>query len=321
MKLTNAQLYNYVERIKFSREDKQKYQPQIDTLKENVTKYISKHTDCKVIKILQSGSWKKGTILAPKDGVELDIDLVFFIDMGTATQWEVRQLNEDIKNFLFDIYPNKTEDDFWDSPKTAGVVFRGTGLSFDIVPVVPINTESYVWQPEKGTRGHYYTSIEGQLKFNSDLKDQNNNYAAIVRILKKWKSKHDLKLSSFSIEIIQGWLDCIKGYDLSIEDAVIRFLDWLGRYEFPHVAFKTSILDKINTTSRGAIYVADPTNRNNNTAEYLSEDDWNTIQNKAREDYEKLVYAQELEFKGETVELWKEVFGTSFNIDELPQNN
>lgn len=296
MKLSNAQLLNYVERIKFSREDKQKYQTQIDNLISNVQQYIKEHTNCKVIKVLQSGSWRKGTILYPKDGVELDIDLVFFLDDSQAKDKDVKALNGEIELFLQKVYPNKAPNDFWSSPKTAGVVFRGTGLNFDIVPVVPIEPEPYVWQPEKGSNKRYVTSIENQLKFNSYFKDQNPNYTAIVRVLKKWKQVKSLKLSSFSIEIIEAWLEYNQGHDLPIEDAVIRFFDFLGRYKFPVIEFNLDLLIKtaVNPNSKGAIYVADSANPANNTAEYLKTDDWTLIQDEARQAYDTLMYAKEV---------------------------
>ncbi|MFY0653874.1 MAG: nucleotidyltransferase [Cyclobacteriaceae bacterium] len=309
-------MLDYVQRIKFSDLDKRPYQQQINILKTNVRTYISDHTGCSVTKIIQSGSWKKGTILKPRDGVELDIDLVFFINPGESTERDVRELNQGIREFLYQVYPNKTEDDFWDSAKSSGVVFKGTGLSFDIVPVVPVQPEPYVWQPESGTRGFYFTSIDGQLTFNSSLKTQNSNYASIVRILKKWKNEKDLSISSFTIEIIQGWLDCTKGYDITIEQSVIRFFDLVSRYRFPQISFNTPGADtEISTDSLGAIYVADPTNKGNNTAEYIDTPMWEEIQSQAAIAYETLVYAQEVNTKGDTTDLWKEILGNTFNIE------
>ena len=320
MKLTNTQLQNYVDRIKFTQEDKQKYQSQINNLIGHVQQFIKDNTDCKVTRVLQSGSWKKGTILYPKDGIDLDIDLVFFLEADEAQEKDLRQLNAQIKEFLQKAYPNKKAEDFWDSAKTAGVVFKGTGLNFDIVPVVPTDPESYVWQPEKGKRSRYITSIDIQLKFNSSLKEANSHYTSIVRMLKKWKKIKELGLSSFSIEIIEGWLEYTQGNKLRIEDALIRFFDLLSRHQFPNITFDFNypIDSKINSNSKGAVYIADPANPANNTAEYLSYNDWKLVQQEASLAFETLMYARELDYKNKTIDLWKEVFGSTFSIELLP---
>ena len=78
MNLNNSQLINYKDRIKFTNEDKLRYQDQIDHLVSSIESKIRERTDTRVIKVLQAGSWKKGTILKPKDDIPFDIDLIFF---------------------------------------------------------------------------------------------------------------------------------------------------------------------------------------------------------------------------------------------------
>ena len=79
------------------------------------------------------------------------------------------------------------------NPKTANVIFKVSGLSVDIVPVIDVidlnpqikYLEGYVFQPDSKSFTWYVTSIDKQLKFISDRKANNANYASIVRILKK----------------------------------------------------------------------------------------------------------------------------------------
>ena len=82
MNLNDTQLKNYKDRIKFSIKDKQRYQTQIDYLVSSIETKILEFADTKVIKVLQCGSWKKNTILKPKDEACIDIDLVFFLDIN-----------------------------------------------------------------------------------------------------------------------------------------------------------------------------------------------------------------------------------------------
>ena len=187
MNYSNQDLLNFVEKIKFKREDKAKYQSQIDYLVSNLSQNIQENTDTKVLKILQSGSWKKGTILKPKDDNPVDIDLVFFLDIDFNNYSTFQKINILIVSFLKKIYPNKKEDDFWENPKTSGVEFRVSGLNVDIVPVreaPEVGLKDYVEQPDKNYK-RFITSPEGQLKFIRRRKEENPNFTSIVRILKK----------------------------------------------------------------------------------------------------------------------------------------
>ena len=120
MKLNNAQLINYKERIKFSDDDKLKYQPQIDHLVESIETKIREHVDVRVLKVLQAGSWKKGTILKPKDDVPIDIDLVLFLDIDASEYATLHSANQLMLPILKSIYWNKDDEDFWDNPKQRG---------------------------------------------------------------------------------------------------------------------------------------------------------------------------------------------------------
>ena len=104
MNYSNQDLLNFVEKIKFKREDKAKYQSQIDYLVSNLSQNIQENTDTKVLKILQSGSWKKGTILKPKDDNPVDIDLVFFLDIDFNNYSTFQKINILIVSFLKKIY-------------------------------------------------------------------------------------------------------------------------------------------------------------------------------------------------------------------------
>lgn len=61
MKLTNAELQNFISRIKLKKEHMSKYRNQINNLKEKLETKIKadKRTDLKVTKYLLAGSWKR----------------------------------------------------------------------------------------------------------------------------------------------------------------------------------------------------------------------------------------------------------------------
>lgn len=316
MKLNNTELNNYIGRVKLSRENKRKYKKQIDYLITEIRKSIHEDTNSKVKKVLQSGSWRKGTILRPRDGIDLDIDLVFFMEMGS--QKEVNRLLDMIIDFLQKTYPNKDQSDFQKSKKSVNVVFRNSGLNVDIVPVIPIDeTDDYVWQPEDGGKGEFITSINQQLAFNRDVKVNDPNYTAVVRMIKKWKKEKELRISSFAIELIAAHLNEIRNVAENIEDSVIRFFELLSRDGFWNdpVTFEGAVNNTSFTDS--PVYVADPSNNENNVMERVSQEDWDEIVEEATAAFETLTWAQTKRSEPETLKLWKQVFGSTFNIDPM----
>ena len=314
MNFSNTQLINYKDRIKFSREDKQKYQAQIDYLISSIESRILQEIDTKVLKVLQSGSWKKGTIIKPKDDVPIDIDLIFFLDIYKEDYSTLYHANELILPILKSIYPQKNDTDFWDSSKTAGLEFVNSGLNVDIIPVGKTSDPDYVAQPdENGTV--YFTSPIKQLEFISDRRKANSNYATIVRLLKKWRNFNDVKLSSFAIELIVAHLDINKGIEQNIQESLLRFFRLVSKKQFPVLLFHAKYGTYQNDGSH--VYIADPTYEENNIVRSISDLDWNLVRIKADTAFETLLLAEEEEYITSTVDLWKEVFGVDFNINPI----
>ena len=314
MEYTNQQLLNYVNRIKLTQEKKSSYTRQIDNLKENVLKAIDNMKNTKVNKVKRAGSWKKGTALAPKDYHPLDIDMIFYLDVDDDTAFDAEELRDEIIDVLCEAYPNKKRSDFTDGQKTIGVVFRGSGLEVDIVPFIPEKgNTTYGRQPRKKLNsGEFKTSVDKQLDFIRKIKDKNSNFTSVVRLLKSWRNYQELELSSFSIELLVAYLISegrISAY--SINRAITIFFEFLGNENTKQVYFAGAIGAKSNTSP----WIADPTNNENNTVK-LSVSEWNEITKSAEHGFETISYAQTVRESVETLSLWKEVFGPSFNIQE-----
>ena len=314
MEYTNQQLSNFVKRIKLTQEQKSSYADQIDNLKDNVLKAINGMENARVTKVRRAGSWKKGTALAPKGDYPLDIDMVFFLDLEADTSFDAEELREEIIKVLCDAYPNKERSDFTDGQKTIGVVFRGSGLEVDIVPFIPEKgNTTYGRQPRKKLNsGEFKTSVEKQLDFISEIKDKCSNFTSIVRILKSWRNYKELELSSFSIELAVAHL-IKKGRisDSSINQAIIIFFEFFGSGNPIEVYFSGAI----GPEAGSAPWIADPTNNENNTVR-LSDSEWGEVAEAAENGFDTISYGQNVREAGKTLDLWKEVFGPTFNIQE-----
>jgi hypothetical protein len=324
MKLTNTQLFNFIGRIKLKQENMAKYRNQINNLRDRLQGKIDndKRTDIKVTKFTIAGSWAKHLILRPTGDHPIDIDLVLYIEGSETLENDLQKLHDYVVSYLQDIYPNKDDSEIIADGKTKAIkiIFVGTGLEVDIVPVVPLkNPPQYVRQPERGGGGRYITSVSKQLDFTTERRTKNASFSAIVRALKWWRNYKELKptddnpgLSSFNIELIVAYLDINHGVETNIEEGIIRAFRFMSDPTFPVLSFAMAINSV--PAVRGPIYIADPTNNENNTAKKVDIKLWDEIKVEANDAYESLVYAQARNFEGDTTDEWKRVFGPSFNI-------
>ena len=314
MEYTNEQLKNFVNRIKLTGVQKQSYIRQIDYLKDKVSQAINSMKHTHVIKAKQAGSWKKGTALAPKGDFPLDVDMVFYLSLQEHTAFDAEELRQEIIQVLCNAYPNKVESDFTGGDKTVGIVFRDSGLEVDIVPFIPEKGHTtYGRQPRKKLNsGEFKTSVDKQLEFINQIKNKCSNFTSIVRILKKWRNYKELELSSFSIElIVANLIESGRVSNSSINQAVIAFFELLGSDRPIEIYFLGAIGQKSVETP----WIADPTNNENNTIN-MSNSEWDEVVKTAETGFETLSYAQTVQETGKTIELWKEIFGPSFNIQE-----
>lgn len=325
MNLDNNQLQFFVNKIKLQPENMQKYREQIGNLKTKLENKIAndESTGLKVTKFLLAGSWKKRTILKASGDNPIDIDLVLFVGGNENIQNDLKKLHDYIVKYLKEIYPQKDIDQDVDAEgntKSIKIRFLSSGLEVDIVPVVPIKKpEKYVWQPQRGGGGKYFTSVENHLDFSLSKRQNNPSYTAIVRILKHWKNYKELKptdneggISSFAIELIVAYLDENYGIETNIEEGVIRFFQFVSGSNFPNIKFSHAI----NTIPYYStpIYIADDTNNENNAAKKIDNAKWNEIVEEAEKAFDALNYAQSIKTEGTTIEEWKTVFGPTFNI-------
>jgi hypothetical protein len=321
MKLDNSQLDNFINSIKLHRDDMSKYRDQIENLRDRLKAKIKDDTNTRmrVSRFLIAGSWKKHTILRPKGEHPVDVDLVLFVEGDDTLKSDVNKLHDYVVQYLREIYPTKDVGDVEAEGKTKAIKikFIGTGLEVDIVPVVPDKTSTYVWQPERGGGGRFITSIDKQLGANLAWRKQNASYTAIVRALKWWRNRQQLKpgLTSFTIELIAAYLDDTYGCETNIEEGLIRFFQFVSGRSFPVIKFSGAINEVPSFTN--PVFVADPTNNENNAASKLDNDAWQQVVEAANTAFEGLCIAQSCPTLGATTEEWTELFGPSFTIEEI----
>jgi hypothetical protein len=319
MELTDTQLNYFVDnRLKLPKGKRSEFLGQVDRL---IEKFSAAAADDKVIdirKFLKTGSLRKGTVLRPRGDFGVDADIAVFLNTSAASPYDLLSLHDRIKKLLAKCYPTKKSEDFTVQPRTLGIVFRDSGLELDLVPLIPIDGPGdYGWQPSSRGEAPVKTSITKQLEFIRARKDAYRNFAALVRLLKFWRNFHELddSLRSFIIELIVCYLQDQKGPPESLEEGLLQFFLFIAETSLKEaITFKECGL--VQSLPNDRVVALDPCNADNNVARRITDEDCAKIIAKSREAWETLSYARNYNGKTQTLELWKEIFGRSFVIED-----
>lgn len=319
MELTDAQLAYFVDnRLKLPKGKRSEYLAQVDRLIANFSAAAKDDDLIGVKKFLKTGSLRKGTVLRPAGNFGVDADVAVFLNSAGATKYDLSRLHERIRRLLAKAYPNKNSEDFTVQPRTLGIVFRDSGLEMDLVPLIPIEGDGdFGWQPSSQGDPPVKTSVTKQLDFIRSRKEAYPRFTALVRLLKYWRNFHDLDdcLRSFTIELLVCHLQDTQGAAESIEDGLLRFFLYVYQTELrDRIAFQ-----ECGTPSawpKDRVVLLDPCNAENNVGRKLTDTDCDTIVTKCRDAWETLSTARNHNGKGQTLDMWKEVFGRSFVIEE-----
>lgn len=318
MVLTNSEINFFVDKVlKLPPGKRKEYLRQVDYLIERLEKKISEDSSFAVKKFIKTGSLQKGTVLKPRDGAGVDADIAVELDISESSKEDIDLLHNIICQLLISIYPQKKTEDFKVQPRTLGIHFNESGLDVDLVPIVPIPEEpGYGWQPSSVGGDPVKTSVTKQLAFLKKRSDSDPLYKTLVRLLKRWRNHQELDfLRSFTIELLLAHLQDDGGPATSLEAGLLRFFLFVAQSELQQpVSFPEN--GKVLTYPNDPVVVLDPVNADNNAAMRLTDVERSEIVAKATEAWEIISEASCNLYKGDTVELWREVFGRPFVIEE-----
>ncbi|HEX8360448.1 MAG TPA: CBASS oligonucleotide cyclase [Longimicrobium sp.] len=318
MELNDAQVGWFVDnRLKLEKGKRSEYLAQVDGLIVNFTAQAKEDANLRIVKFLKTGSLRKGTVLRPGGGVGVDADIAVFLTLKDPNVYDLDELHDRIRALLIAAYPGKSEDDFTVQPRTLGIEFRTSGLALDLVPVIPIDgPDDYGLQPSSRGEPFLRTSVTKQLEFIRARKEEYGRFTSLVRLLKHWRNQQELdELRSFIIELLVSHLQDVHGPPQSLEDGLRRFFLYLAQSELREPV----VVRELGTQTRlpaDRVVILDPVNAENNVARRLTDEHCGEIAARATDAWEALNAAHHNGFKGETLELWKEVFGRSFAIEE-----
>lgn len=315
MPLNNTQLRYYDSNVlRLPMDKRSEYHQQVDRLIEHLRVKIKEHTSFRIIRVVKAGSFAKYTILRKTSEDSLDVDVVFYLEGEDVDRETYESLSEQIYEFLIAAYPAKAVDHFTIQKRAATVVFTGSGLSVDVVPVIAKPDQpDYGWQ--FGLDGSKtLTCAPGHVRFIKDRKDADADFRTLVRLGKKWRNRHkdDLKpLKSFTIELIMAYLLDRDGKDGKLEQRLCNFFLYIAQSELKEtISFRENTLP-LGTFSEPVVII-DPVNSSNNVAARIEETERASIIAKANESWEIAHFAS----SENDVDVWKELFGPRFKVEE-----
>jgi hypothetical protein len=310
------------EKVNLKSENVTEYREQLARLQTNLKKHIDEHPDYGFVKSRRSGSVAKGTALSSVN----DMDLAVYVESEEAGDWGESQLLNWLEQRLKDaLKPYGLKDDqFEQQGHCVTIVYRGSGLNVDAVPVIYEDEDDDIgYLITKDTGRRVRTSVTQHLQFIRARKSAHpTDFAQLVRLCKWWvrqerRREEDFRFKSFMVELIWAQL-ADEGADLSdYPRALERFFGYIVQSRLSErIAFTDFYsLDELPAPSSAPIEIFDPVNPENNIAARYTVTQSESIVAAAQKAFDAVTEAAYAEGKGRAVDLWKTVLGPSFRGD------
>ncbi len=314
MKLTDKELDNYVtNKLALPGDERNEYREQVSRLLEKLERVLAEDGSYRIQKFRRAGSLEKGTSNRPRAGKPVDADVGVYFDVDDTSTFDIAELQRLIKKLLVAAYPQKSEADFDGSgARTFGVVFKGTGLEVDLVPIVSLDADADYGFQYSREGDCVKTSVKAHLEHYRNHASCDEFLPSTLRLAKRWCYWQELDgVQSFHFELMLSYLVDRNGSSNGIEESLRRLLLFIIRDLGRGVAF-----DGVDpSVFPDPVVIVDPANSENNVASRIEAGERDALVAAARQAYETITWAQGLPGKGETVAAWKELFGDNFSID------
>lgn len=302
------------ERVNLKREDATDLRAQVNRLRDRLEQYLQEHPDFSLKKMMLSGSLAKGTALKSIS----DIDVAIYVSSVDAPD-EINKLISWLAERLRLTFPNLKPEQIVENLFTVTILFSGTGLKIDVVPVF------YDGDPEwkgnlvsKQTGEKILTSIPMHIDFIHRRKSAYEiHFAQIVRLMKFWvknqkRQNPDFKFKSFMVELLVAYL-ADRGIALDdYPEALAQIFAYIATDSFKSsIAFTDHY--KAPVESSDPMRIWDPVNQKNNTAQLYTASHRDAIVEAALEAGDAIDAALRTPTKTDTLRYWRKVFGPTFD--------
>jgi hypothetical protein len=313
MKLSDKELEKYVsDKLALPGDDRNEHRKQVNRLLEKLESVLAADGSYKIKKFRRAGSLEKGTSNRPRAGKPVDADVGVYFEVDDPDNFDIAALQELIKELLVAAYPQKSADDFEGGARTFGVVFQGSGLEVDLVPIVSLDAEANYGLQYSRTGDCIKTSVKVHVDHYREHAGRDPLLVSSLRLAKRWRYWQELDgIQSFHLELMLSYLIDRDGTAPSLEEGLRRLFLFVMRDLVAGVAFD----DADASSFSDPLVIVDPANEDNNVTARVSGEERDAFVNSAGAAYETLSWAQGLPGKGETIAAWKELFGENFSMD------
>lgn len=314
MRFSDKEIGGYVSnKLALPGEERNEYRAQVKRLLEKLEAVLHDDGSYRIQKLRRAGSLEKGTSNRPRAGKPVDADVGVYFAVDDTSSFDIADLQRLIKKLLAAAYPQKNEDDFDDTgARTFGVVFQGTGLEVDLVPIVSLDDDANYGLQYSRAGDCVKTSVKVHIEHYRNHAGRDPLLAPTLRLAKRWRYWQELEgVRSFHLELMLSYLVDRDGPAPTLEDSLRRLFLFIMRDLRGGIAFDGADASRFTDP----VVILDPANADNNVAVRIEPAERDALVTAARSAYETLTWAQGLPHKGETVAAWKELMGDNFSID------
>lgn len=305
-------------RVNLPSEHAQNYRGQVANLCKQLEKKIAEDPDYALVKMLQSGSVRKGTALRTTS----DMDVAVYVKAAEAPVESDALLIPWLRDRLREAFPQLRPEQFELQDHCVTLTYVASGLSVDAVPVI------YKGEPDnvgylinKNTGDRVLTSVSRHIEFIRRRKRAHpDDFAQVVRLVKWWVKQlkdrrgESFRFKSFIVELVLAHLSD-RGQTFSDYPAALEaFFDYILDTGLEERIYFTDYYGagKLPASDGAALEVFDPVNPENNVAARYSTVHRQAIVDAAEAAADALAEARYADTKGRAVERWQEILGSSF---------
>jgi hypothetical protein len=313
MKLSDKDLEKYVTgKLALPGDERNELRKQVNRLLEKLEAVLAADGSYKIKKFRRAGSLEKGTSNRPRAGKPVDADIGVYFEVDDPDNFDVGELQRLIKELLAAAYPQKSPDDFEEGARTFGVIFQGSGLKVDLVPIVSLDDEANYGLQYSRAGDCIKTSVKVHLEHYREHSGRDPLLPSTLRLAKRWRNWQELDgIQSFHLELMLSYLIDRDGPAPSLEEGLRRLFLLIMRDLGAGVTFDSADASSFSDP----LVIVDPANEENNVTARVTSTELQALVTGARTAYETLAWAQGLPYEGETIAAWKELFGVNFSID------
>lgn len=313
MKLSDQQLAAYVtDKLALPGDKRNENRAQVNRLLDKLSGVLMADGSYTIVKFRRAGSLEKGTSNRPRAGKPVDADVGVYFEVDDPANFDIATLQRLIKKLLVAAYPQKSQEDFEEGGRTFGIVFKGSGLEVDLVPIVALDAAADFGLQHSRAGTVVKTSIKTHIDHYRDHAGRDPLLASLLRLAKRWRYWQELAgIQSFHLELILSHLVDRDGPAVGLEEGLRRFFLFVARDLSAGFAFGGADVSAFSDP----VVIVDPANIQNNVTARIQPAERDAFNVAAKEGLGTITVAQGLPGKGETIAAWKELFGENFSID------